>query len=58
MVYLDSGLAMVKRADRAKQIDVNFGADDRVFMLHRTDIKDCAAVEDAMTTSEPSVPRR
>jgi len=58
MVYLDTGLTMVKRADRAKQIDVNFSADDRVFMLHRTDVKDCAAVEDAMTTPEPDAPRR
>jgi hypothetical protein len=58
MVYLDTGLTMVKRADRAKHIDVNFRADDRVFMLHRTDAKDCAAVEDAVTTPEPNAPRR
>jgi len=58
MVYLDTGLTMVKRADRAKQIDVNFGADDRVFMLHRSTAKDCAAVEDAMMTPEPNAPRR
>lgn len=58
MVYLDTGLAMVKRADRAKQIDVNFGTDDRVFLLHRSAAKDCAAVEDAMTTPEPAAPRR
>ena len=58
MVYLDTGLTMVKRADRAKHIDVNFGADDRVFMLHRSDAKDCAAVEDAVTTPEPNAPRR
>ncbi len=49
MIYLNGGLSMVKRADRAKHIDVNFGADDRVFMLHRTATKDCAAVEDAVT---------
>ncbi len=58
MVYLDGGLTMVKRADRAKQIDANFGADDRVFMLHRSAAKDCAAVEDAVTTPEPNAPRR
>jgi hypothetical protein len=58
MVYLDSGLTMVKRSDRAKHIDVNFGADDRVFLLHRSAAKDCIAVEDAVTTPEPSAPRR
>ena len=58
MVYLDAGLSMVKRADRAKQTYVKFGSDDRVFMLHRTDVKDCATVEDAVTTPEPNVPRR
>jgi hypothetical protein len=58
MVYLDTGLTMVKRADRAKQLDVNFSAEDRVFMLHRSDAKACNAVEDAVTTPEPSVPRR
>ena len=58
MVYLSGGLAMVKRADRAKQVDVNFGADDRVFVLHRADAKDCAGVVDAVTTPEPATPRR
>ena len=58
MVYLDSGLAMVKRADRAKDTFVEFGADDRVFMLHRADAKDCAGVVDAVTTPEPNAPRR
>jgi hypothetical protein len=57
-VYLDTGLAMVKRAERAKQIDVNFGADDRIFVLHRSAAKDCAAVEDAVTAPEPDAPRR
>ena len=57
-VYLDTGLTMVKRANRAKQIDVNFGADDRVFTLHRSAARDCAAVEDAVTTPEPAGPRR
>lgn len=58
MVYLDDGLAMVKRADRAKHIYVEFGADDRVFMLHRSAAKDCAAVEDAVTTPESNASRR
>jgi hypothetical protein len=58
LVYLDTGLSMVRRADRAKQIDVNFGVEDRVFMLHRSAAKDCAAVEDAVTTPEPKAPRR
>jgi len=58
LVYLDAGLVMVKRVDRAKQLDIDFGADDRVFLLHRTDPEDCAAVEDALTTPEPAKPRR
>jgi hypothetical protein len=58
MVYLDDGLTMVKRADRAKHIYVEFGADDRVFMLHRSDAKGCAAVEDAVTTPEPKASKR
>jgi hypothetical protein len=58
MVYLDDGLAMVKRADRAKDTFIKFGADDRVFVLHRSDAKDCAGVVDAMTTPEPATPRR
>jgi hypothetical protein len=33
MVYLDDVLTMVKRANRGKQISLQFGADDRVFML-------------------------
>lgn len=58
LVYLDAGLVMVKRADRAKQLDIDFGTDDRVFLLHRTDPEDCAAVEDALTTPERAQPRR
>ncbi len=41
MVYLNDSLTMVKSADRAKQIDVQFGNDDRVFLLRRTADKDC-----------------
>jgi hypothetical protein len=59
MVYLDDSLIMVKRANRGKLISVKFGADDRVFLLRRTDMKNCAAVEEAMTTPETGVaPRR
>jgi hypothetical protein len=49
MVYLESYLIMVKRADRAKQIAIDFGAADRVFLLHRAPAKDCAFVESALT---------
>lgn len=58
MVYLDGSLTMVKRARRANHIDVKFGADDRVFLLRRTAMKDCAAVENAVTEPEPGVRRR
>jgi len=58
MVYLDESLIMVKRANRAKHLDVWFGVDDRVFRLHRTDSKDCAAVENAVTEREPTSPPR
>jgi hypothetical protein len=58
MVYLDESLIMVKRANRGKPIDVKFGADDRVFLLRRTDMKNCAAVEEAVTTPEPGVAPR
>ncbi|HZP79253.1 MAG TPA: hypothetical protein VFB45_24170 [Pseudolabrys sp.] len=49
MVYLDDGLTMVKRADRAKGLDVRFGTDDRVFLLHRADAKVCEFVEQALS---------
>jgi hypothetical protein len=58
MVYLDDELIMVKRANRGKLIGLRFGADDRVFLLRRTDMKECAAVEDAVTTPEPGVARQ
>jgi hypothetical protein len=53
LVYLDDSLTMVKRADRGKLLSTKFGADDRVFLLRRTDIKDCASVEEAVTAAEP-----
>jgi hypothetical protein len=58
MVYLDESLIMVKRANRGKLIDVKLGADDRVFLLRRTAMKGCAAVEEAVTTPEPGVAPR
>jgi hypothetical protein len=58
MVYLDDSLTMVKRADRAKLLDIQFGADDRVFLLRRVTMTDCAAVENAVTEPEPGVRRR
>ena len=58
MVYLDDELIVVKRANRGKLIGLRFGADDRVFLLRRTDTKDCAAVEEAVTTPEPGVARQ
>jgi len=58
MVYLDEGQTLVKRATRGQQEYLRFGADDRVFLLRRTDIKNCAAVENAVTEPEPGVPPR
>lgn len=58
MVYLDDSLTMVKRANRQDHLDMQFDADDRVFMLRRTDTKNCATVEEAVTTPEPGVARR
>lgn len=55
MVYLDDGLSMVKRLDRAHQISIDFGPSDRVFMLRRADAKDCEFLEEAVTTPEPGV---
>jgi hypothetical protein len=58
IVYLDNGLTMVKRADRRKHLFVKFGPDDRVFLLRRTGIKDCEAVQETVTTPEPGAPSR
>jgi hypothetical protein len=58
MLYLGDSLTMVNRSDRGDLLDTKFGADDRVFMLRRAAIKDCAAVEEAVTTPEPGVRRR
>jgi hypothetical protein len=48
-VYLQDYLTMVKQADRAKQIAIDFGAADRVFLLHRAPAKECDFVERALT---------
>ena len=58
MLYLDDSLTMVKRANRGKLIGMKFGPDDRVFMLRRTNMKDCAAVEEAVTEPELGARRR
>jgi hypothetical protein len=58
MVYLDDGLAMVKRLDRDNAISIDFGKDDQVFMLRRASAKDCEFLEEAVTTPEPGVPDR
>lgn len=58
MLYLDDSLTMVRRSDRSNLLDIKFGVDDRVFMLRRAPMKDCAAVEEAVTTPEPGVRRR
>jgi hypothetical protein len=54
MIYLDDSLTMVKRANRGRQLHIVFGADDRVFMLRRANAKDCAFIEEAVTTPEPA----
>ena len=48
-VYLQNYLVMVKQADRAKQLYITFGADDRVFLLHRAAAKECDFVMRALT---------
>jgi hypothetical protein len=58
MIYLDDSLLMEKRANRGKQLDIKFGSDDRVFLLRRTDMKNCAMVQEAVTEPEPGVRRR
>ena len=58
MLYLDDSLIIVKRANRGRHLFTKFGSDDRVFMVRRTDMKDCAAVEEAVTTPEPGVAPR
>ena len=49
---------MVKRANRGRKISVELGDDDRVFLLRRTDVKECESVKDAVTTPEPESGKR
>jgi hypothetical protein len=49
-VHLDDIQTMVKRANRGRKITVRLGAEDRVFLLRRTDVKDCEFVKEALTT--------
>lgn len=49
MVYLQDYLTMVKQADRAAPIAIDFGAADRVFLLRRAPAKECDFVERALT---------
>jgi hypothetical protein len=55
MVYLDDSLTMVKRANRGRHLLITFDTDDRVFTLRRANAKDCAFIEEAVTTPEPGV---
>jgi len=58
MIYLDNSLLMVKRAGRDNSLNIEFGPDDRVFMLRRANAKDCAFIEEAVTAPEPGAPGR
>jgi hypothetical protein len=58
MVYLDDSLIMVKRKNRDDQLNIEFGSDDRVFMLRRAPARDCADLVEAVTEPEPGVRRR
>jgi hypothetical protein len=49
LLYLEDGLTLVKQADRAKQLYIKFGTDDRVFLLRRTEAKDCDFVMRALS---------
>ena len=58
MLYLDDSLTTVRRSKRGSLLDIKFGAEDRVFLLRRAPLTDCATVEEAVTTPEPGVQRR
>jgi hypothetical protein len=49
LVDLEDSLTMVKRTDRAKQLGIDFGTDDRVLRLHRVDAKLCDFVDRALS---------
>ncbi len=54
MLYLNGGLSVVRRAERAKHLYIEVGSADHVFQLHRAPSKVCAALEDAVTEPEPA----
>ncbi|MBM3528550.1 MAG: hypothetical protein FJX62_10685 [Alphaproteobacteria bacterium] len=58
MLYVGDRLTMVRRANRSDQLDIRFGADDRVFLLRRAADKDCEFVKEAVKTPEPGVRQR
>lgn len=53
MLYLNGGLSVVRRDDRAKPLDIEVGSADHVFQLHRAPSSACAALEDAITEHAP-----
>jgi len=58
MVYPDESLTMVKRNNRARQLHIVYDKDDRVFQLRRANARDCAFIEEAVTTPESGARRR
>jgi hypothetical protein len=52
-VYLQDSLTMVKRANRSRHLHITFDTDDRVFILRRASARNCAFIEEAVTTQEP-----
>jgi hypothetical protein len=53
LVYPGAGLVMVKRIDLAKQLDIDFGIEDRVFLLSRADAKVCDFLNQALSRKRP-----
>ncbi|HEX3858264.1 MAG TPA: hypothetical protein VHV58_01565 [Pseudolabrys sp.] len=54
MLYLNGGLSVVRRAERAKHLYIEAGSADHVFQLHRAPNTACAALENAVTEPEPA----
>jgi hypothetical protein len=48
-LYLDGGLTMVSQSNRGEELSIEFGADDRVFLLRRVDGKACDPIRSVMT---------
>ena len=57
IVHLDDSPSLVKRAQRWKVVPLKLGRDDRVFLLRRTDVRDCDFVKEAVTMPEPPKPK-